>query len=175
MPQVHVCYYISLALHTLKMMHSIILDDEVDTDTDWDIIAKPDQDARAPSSSSDDYHGASDSTPRASTYDDDVSDVEPEEHSGRKKGGYDSRVEQILYEDPNLPILITEAGKSQEGGGKYIVYTIRTGVNGPQNYSSLVCADSEAEFRGQEKVLGIFVSSRSTCKTSSDIDNTTHP
>ncbi len=45
-----------------------------------------------------------------------------------KKGGYDSRVEQILYENPQLPILIVDAGKSSESGGKYIVYTIRTGV-----------------------------------------------
>lgn len=45
----------------------------------------------------------------------------------RKPGGYDSRIEQILYENPELPILITEAGKSLESGGRYIVYTIRTG------------------------------------------------
>lgn len=45
----------------------------------------------------------------------------------RKPGGYDSRIEQILYENPELPILITEAGKSPESGGRYIVYTIRTG------------------------------------------------
>jgi hypothetical protein len=45
-----------------------------------------------------------------------------------KKGGYDSRIEQILYENPQLPILIVDAGKSNESGGKYIVYTIRTGV-----------------------------------------------
>lgn len=46
----------------------------------------------------------------------------------RKPGGYDSRIEQILYENPELPILITDAGKSLETGGKFIVYTIRTGV-----------------------------------------------
>lgn len=46
----------------------------------------------------------------------------------RKPGGYDSRIEQILYENPELPILITDAGKSLESGGRYIVYTIRTGV-----------------------------------------------
>lgn len=46
----------------------------------------------------------------------------------RKKGGYDSRIEQILYENPHLQIVITEAGKSNESGGSYIVYTIRTGV-----------------------------------------------
>ncbi|KAI0168336.1 sorting nexin-41 [Pestalotiopsis sp. NC0098] len=45
----------------------------------------------------------------------------------RKPGGYDSRIEQILYENPDLPIIITDAGKSLENGGKYIVYTIRTG------------------------------------------------
>ncbi|KAL2886629.1 Sorting nexin-41 [Ceratocystis lukuohia] len=45
----------------------------------------------------------------------------------RKPGGYDSRIEQIIYENPEIPILITDAGKSPETGGKFIVYTIRTG------------------------------------------------
>ncbi|KAF2456358.1 sorting nexin-like protein-41 [Lineolata rhizophorae] len=44
-----------------------------------------------------------------------------------KKGGYDSRIEQILYEFPDQPILITHAGKNLESGGSYIAYTIRTG------------------------------------------------
>lgn len=44
-----------------------------------------------------------------------------------KPGGYDSRVEQMLYENPELPILIIDAAKSQESG-RYIVYTIKTGV-----------------------------------------------
>ena len=44
-----------------------------------------------------------------------------------KEGGYDSRIEQILYELPNLEIQITNAGKNTEGGGAYITYTIRTG------------------------------------------------
>lgn len=47
-----------------------------------------------------------------------------------KKGGYDSRVEQFLYENPESAILITFAGKNQEGGGSYIAYTINTGVGG---------------------------------------------
>ena len=45
-----------------------------------------------------------------------------------KKGGYISRIEQILYENPDLPIEITYAGKNLESGGSYIAYTIRTGV-----------------------------------------------
>ncbi|OJD12669.1 sorting nexin-41 [Emergomyces pasteurianus Ep9510] len=45
----------------------------------------------------------------------------------RTKGGYQSRIEQTLYEHPNLPILITHAGKNHESGGSFIVYTIRTG------------------------------------------------
>jgi hypothetical protein len=43
-----------------------------------------------------------------------------------KRGGYESRVEQILYENPE-PILIILAGKNSESGGSYIVYTIQTG------------------------------------------------
>ena len=43
-----------------------------------------------------------------------------------KKGGYDSRLQQILYENPELEIVITDAGKSPDGS--YIVYRIQTGV-----------------------------------------------
>ncbi|KAL8833516.1 MAG: hypothetical protein Q9170_004233 [Blastenia crenularia] len=61
---------------------------------------------------------------------DDEEDHYTQQQSGqmqRKKGGYDSRIEQILYEHPDLQIVITDAGKSHESGGSYIVYTIRTG------------------------------------------------
>ena len=63
-----------------------------------------------------------------------LSDDDDEEYPSRnrnpprKKGGYDSRIEQILYENPDLQIVITDAGKNNESGGSYIAYTIRTGV-----------------------------------------------
>ncbi|KAJ4298160.1 Sorting nexin, cytoplasm-to-vacuole targeting pathway/endosomal sorting [Kalmusia sp. IMI 367209] len=44
-----------------------------------------------------------------------------------KKGGYDSRVEQWLYENPESNILITFAGKNQVGGGNFITYQIDVG------------------------------------------------
>jgi hypothetical protein len=45
----------------------------------------------------------------------------------RKPGAYHSRIEQMLYDHPELPILIIDAGKSVEGNGKFTAYTIRTG------------------------------------------------
>ncbi|KAL2355772.1 hypothetical protein BJ546DRAFT_971708 [Cryomyces antarcticus] len=63
----------------------------------------------------------------------DMSDEELDDEQSKsrrvepKKGGYDSRIEQILYENPDLDIEITHAGKNAEGGGGYIAYTIRTG------------------------------------------------
>lgn len=60
--------------------------------------------------------------------DDDDEDLTQDAGPKRKPGGYDSRIEQILYENPKLSILITDAGKSIESGGRYIVYTIKTGV-----------------------------------------------
>ncbi|KAF2742858.1 hypothetical protein M011DRAFT_432313 [Sporormia fimetaria CBS 119925] len=58
----------------------------------------------------------------------DYNDESPqEERVTPKKGGYDSRVEQWLYENPGASILITYAGKNHEGGGGYIAYTINTG------------------------------------------------
>ncbi|KAF8860475.1 sorting nexin-like protein-41 [Acephala macrosclerotiorum] len=84
---------------------------------------------RTPSTIDDNHHDTD--TDRTPHYD--TSDAGSEDEYGgpsppkRKKGGYDSRIEQILYENPDLPILIVDAGKSLESGGKYIVYTIRTG------------------------------------------------
>ncbi|PKY01740.1 putative autophagy protein Atg20 [Aspergillus campestris IBT 28561] len=60
---------------------------------------------------------------------DEEEDGYPEQEAGgySRKSVYDSRIEQILYENPEMPILITDAGKNHESGGGYIVYTIRTG------------------------------------------------
>ncbi|KAI0476757.1 hypothetical protein F4859DRAFT_61188 [Xylaria cf. heliscus] len=74
----------------------------------------------------------SEEAPPPPTYGRQPSDAESDDEFNqptprRKPGGYDSRIEQILYENPELPILITDAGKSMESGGKFIVYTIRTG------------------------------------------------
>lgn len=44
----------------------------------------------------------------------------------QRKDGYDGRIQQILYENVELEILITDAGKSPEGN--FIAYRIRTGV-----------------------------------------------
>lgn len=51
------------------------------------------------------------------------------QHGKASPRSYESRILQILHENPELPIQITDAGKSLESGGKYIVYTIRTGVS----------------------------------------------
>ena len=69
--------------------------------------------------------------PDLSDDDDDDEEYPAREHAHipRKEGGYDSRIEQILYENPDLQIMITDAGKALESGGSYIVYTIRTGVS----------------------------------------------
>ncbi|KAF3352787.1 hypothetical protein VdG1_08724 [Verticillium dahliae VDG1] len=97
-----------------------------DADEEWDFLDQQRFDApNTPSSTSED-------APQQPAFDRNVgSDDEvetPEQAAPRRKpGGYESRIEQILYENPSLPILITDAGKSAESGGKYIVYTIRTG------------------------------------------------
>ncbi|KAI1637199.1 hypothetical protein F4809DRAFT_336426 [Biscogniauxia mediterranea] len=101
------------------------------SDPDWDFVDQHRfETPNTPSSTSED-------APPPRTYGRQPSDAGSDDNYGaqnqiqptpkRKPGGYDSRIEQILYENPELPILITEAGKSMENGGKYIVYTIRTG------------------------------------------------
>ncbi|KAK8933151.1 Sorting nexin [Metarhizium anisopliae BRIP 53293] len=83
---------------------------------------------RTPTSGSEDdepMFSQATAVPRHESHDHGAPQDEPVQK--RKPGGYTSRIEQILYENPNMPILITDAGKSLESGGRYIVYTIRTG------------------------------------------------
>ena len=68
--------------------------------------------------------------PRPETsYPSNVSGRDGSTNVSKKKENYDSRVEQILFEYPDLRINIVHAGKNLEGGGSYIAYTIRTGVS----------------------------------------------
>ncbi|KAK4624700.1 Sorting nexin-41 [Fulvia fulva] len=78
-------------------------------------------------------HSSPDQTPQFISRPNDLSDEELDDSRHQapkvqpKEGGYDSRIEQILYEHPDLEIQITHAGKNTEGGGGFITYTIRTG------------------------------------------------
>lgn len=105
---------------------------EAEAEADWEVLdqqrfSAPD----TPSSTSEDappprpFQRHSGDTDSEEDYEASIRGHQPPR---RKPGGYDSRIEQILYENPELPILITDAGKSLETGGRYIVYTIRTGV-----------------------------------------------
>ena len=77
-------------------------------------------------------HSSTNDPPEFLSRPDDLSEEEDDYAKGQgsgyqpKKGGYDSRIQQILYENPEMEIIITEAGKSPDGS--YIVYRIRTGV-----------------------------------------------
>lgn len=125
--------FVAIGIVVAKMMHpvagfeSIPLDSpDESTDSDW-VEVDPRYDApNTPSSTGDE-------APRRESVDAEREEEENARSQGelvprRKPGGYDSRVEQMLYENPELPILITEAGKSSESG-RYIVYTIKTGVS----------------------------------------------
>ncbi|KAF9875508.1 hypothetical protein CkaCkLH20_06889 [Colletotrichum karsti] len=116
----------------LNMMMEIDLDDSSDSaDDDWENIDQRFDIPQTPSTTSDEApqnraHIQDDSEVESSDNEPvarDIGDLVPRP----KPGGYESRVEQILYENPSMPILITDAGKSAESGGRYIVYTIRTG------------------------------------------------
>ncbi|ETN39724.1 uncharacterized protein HMPREF1541_05950 [Cyphellophora europaea CBS 101466] len=59
--------------------------------------------------------------------DDDEAEYSKQQQSSQlpRKGGYDGRIQQILYENSDLEILIIDAGKAPHGN--YIEYRIRTG------------------------------------------------
>jgi len=85
----------------------------------------------------------------------DMSDVDYDEdqQSGDpvapKKGGYDARVEQWLYENPGQLILITEAGKDNVN---FIQYTINCGVRVARSVAE-TRANTAIGPRGKAQVL----------------------
>lgn len=109
------------------IFHDIPLNDppDEDADDDWVQVDPPYDAPHTPSSTGDEAHPHE--TTDAETDEEELARSRGELVPRRKPGGYDSRVEQMLYENPELPILIIDAGKSQESG-RYIVYTIKTGV-----------------------------------------------
>ena len=118
-------------MNSYNDMEKVSLIDEASFESDWDFLGNDlNDDSTNPSS----YTNPPDFAQSAGFQHDD-SDSEEDYRSealensrpGPKPGGYGGRIEQILYENPNLPILITDAGKGTDGS-KYIVYTIRTGV-----------------------------------------------
>jgi hypothetical protein len=106
--------------------HTISLSDEDDADPGWTVLDPQYQIPGTPTSSTGDEGARHQATDADSDEEDDARD-RGELVPRTKPGGYDSRIEQMLYENPEIPILITEAGKSAENG-RYIVYTIKTGV-----------------------------------------------
>ncbi|KAL2164090.1 hypothetical protein VTH06DRAFT_3304 [Thermothelomyces fergusii] len=85
-------------------------------DLDWERI-DPRYDAPSTPSST------GDEAPRREASD---TDREEEEEEEEEEANARSQGELMLYENPELPILITDAGKSTESG-RFIVYTIKTG------------------------------------------------
>lgn len=111
-------------LLSMATFYDVPLDLLDDTDSDWDCVDPQYDMPPAPEQP----HQSGYNAPAHAIDSDEDDEVQAQLVPRRKPGGYDSRIEQILYENPALPILITDAGKSLESGGRHIVYTIRTGV-----------------------------------------------
>lgn len=111
------------------------------TMTDW-----PREGFERPATPNSDDEPPADNLPEFVSRPRDLSDDDEyqQENAPRKKGVYESRIEQILYENPDLQIIITDAGKNMESGGSYIAYTIRTGV-GSRPWTSSKAARSQYE------------------------------
>lgn len=66
-------------------------------------------------------------SPQVNSADEGEDDRDQDSQYAARKGDYDNRIQQILHINPDLEIVITDAGKSPDGS--YIVYRIRTGVS----------------------------------------------
>lgn len=93
-----------------------------------------------------------------------------------RKSVYDSRIEQILYENPEMPILITDAGKNHEGGGSFIVYTIRTAVCMPRvRRRCPELTELNVGPRGSSPLLGVRIATPDPGQPTSNLDSSTDP
>jgi hypothetical protein len=147
-------------------MEEVFLGSYDDEEADWHVLAHDAPDFRAPEAFHDppDFAQTSGYDNQSDTDEDYASEALGNSRPGPKPGGYDSRVEQILYENPNLPILITDAGKGSDGT-KYIVYTIRTGVSFLLFLKSLML--NESGFGSSQAILRICFAKRRTGKATS--------
>lgn len=143
------------------------------TDSDWELVdPRYDAPPHTPSTTSDEAPAANHRDFSGADSDEDAdAHAHGELVPRRKPGGYDSRVEQMLYENPELPILITDAGKSTESGGRYIVYTIKTGVRLDAD-TLLPSTNRRTGPHRAQKILGVRLSSRDTDETT---PNPHHP
>lgn len=91
-----------------------------------------------------------------------------------KQGGYESRVEQLLWESPD-PILITHAGKNSESGGGYIVYTIQTGVWKWRLRDRMTMYWYEEGLASEEKIFRIRFTTADAHQSSPNTRRATYP
>lgn len=158
-------------------MSNLVITSNVDQTLDADNLFADQrfEPPQTPTSDSDDEHGQ---FGQGAIHDDSDNDGDLTQDAGpkRKPGGYDSRIEQILYENPKLSILITDAGKSIESGGRYIVYTIKTGVcffglAFPRNFTNCYVTGSG----GAPPILRVRFSARCPYSSSSYSHCPSHP
>jgi hypothetical protein len=138
-------------LDTANMEDVPLADSKEEADDDWDFVDPRFDAPQTPSTTSDEAPAQGRNLSDGDSDEDSDAHAHGELVPRRKPGGYDSRVEQMLYENPELPILITDAGKSSESGGRYIVYTIKTGVR--FKHTELVRRDSTDKACGSRSSL----------------------
>lgn len=156
------------------MMHSVFLGNYDDDDADWRVIAHTTPESPAPETFADppDFSQSAGYDNQSDSDEDYASEALGNSRPGPKPGGYDSRIEQILYENPNLPILITDAGKGADGT-KYIAYTIRTGVSLSPLLGNIVLTKTGSG--SAQAILGICVPERRPCQITSYAYYPSHP
>ena len=71
----------------------------------------------------------------------------PESSDGASDGESCCRVDEILQRNPEVRIVITDAGKASDGGAHFITYTIDVGVQSQCSLSHFVC------FRAERRLL----------------------
>jgi hypothetical protein len=94
----------------------------------------------------------------------------PSQSSSEKEGETCCRVDEVLRRNPEMRIIITDAGKTSDGGANFIAYTIDVGV-----HTTLSVSIIDVGHDAETAVFGICLVERSARSTIPHINHPAHP
>jgi hypothetical protein len=89
--------------------------------------------------------------------------------SREKEGETCCKIDEIILKNPEMRIVISDAGKASDGGANFIAYTIEVGVVS----FCFSCVDLGIDFT--TTVFGVCFTERGACTVVSNFDYSTYP